>query len=599
MMARHLGFHGGHAALRLTVLPAAEAFGEGFEGDAFRLECPPEAVLVAKAMGWQGDASPLHTMMPDTADKTMAHHDVSVSDEDRETIIGACGAQAADERKARGMRLTSDAERDGRGYIFRCAFEDKDIPKAAGFRWNGGVWWTDRPAAALKLVEHADSFRLAAELRAACKALPPILKPTCEVASNLVCDIRLVKGQIRADFPAKHDGFLETIRAARFHWDGDRWIRTVTARMGSVPDRMADIAHTLLEEGFLVRVHDAEAQAKAISGDFEAEETRWVSVAAGTERWDGWYALTWRKSDDLYDVTKSLPGARWIGKMLVVPPASYEAVADFAGRYDFQMTPGAEGIGDAQREAIIGAITVAPAKRKAKPAAAKRRPKVKAVEATVDESLLDGDDHVGLAPAPEPAKPVAPPSAWADSAVGKPMFVEGEQRPRTTLVGLNGKPNPAGWRFETAEDRADREAADIAAVRSVFGPLDVPPKNMEGIAMIARAWGTTKFVEVASCLRPGTEGPPITRVQYPGGGVAGFDVTKFLDFSVATEDGRTTVTWLAPAYPRASSLSTWVRGYDPELGERIGSVKLGISNRPRIEWHDWSKRVEAPGKEAA
>lgn len=596
-MPRYMTSSIGNATLRVTVVPASEAFGAGFEGDAYRLECSKEAVPIAQEMGWLGNAAPLHTAMADLALDTAGLRDVQVSPEVKQALKESARLQVRAEFDANGMRLMSHFELSGQIYYFKCAFDDRAIPKEAGFRWNGSAWWTDRPADALKLVEHADSVQLAVELRAACTALPPILRPTCKVVSDLVCDIRLVGGVIRADFPAKNDGFLETIRENRYHWTGSHWIRTLTAQMGSPTDRMADIARALLEEGFLIRVHNAEAQAKAITGDFEAEETRWVAVVTGNDLYEGWYALSWRKADDLYEVAKSLPGARWIGTVLAVPPASYEAVADFAERYGFCMTPAAEALGDQQRAAIIGAITVTPAKRKNKPSAPKRRPEIKAVESAVDESLLDRDEDAGMAPLPEPTKPVEPTPTMAGPPVGVSPRGEGERVPGTTTVGLKGKFNQSLWRFETDEDEANREASDRAAVASVFDPMDLLPRDMEGFAVVARAWGTAKFVELKSHLQPGAEGPPKTTVRF-NGRLVGFDVTKHLEFSIAQDDGRAVVTWLAPAFPRGGPLSTSFWGYDDTLGMRHGSAELGISKRPCIKWGDYLKEANSTWKAA-
>jgi len=42
-------------------------------------------------------------------------------------------------------------------YFVMCDFSEKDVPKAAGFRWNPlkKLWYTDKPHIASKMVEYA------------------------------------------------------------------------------------------------------------------------------------------------------------------------------------------------------------------------------------------------------------------------------------------------------------------------------------------------------------------------------------------------------------------------------------------------------------
>lgn len=44
-------------------------------------------------------------------------------------------------------------------YVCKCSFEEKDVPKGAGFRWNPDkrTWWTDDIHKACKLAEWGDS----------------------------------------------------------------------------------------------------------------------------------------------------------------------------------------------------------------------------------------------------------------------------------------------------------------------------------------------------------------------------------------------------------------------------------------------------------
>lgn len=60
------------------------------------------------------------------------------------------------------MRLIKDSDR----WVAESSFEERAVPKAAGFRWDAGAkrWWTDRPERAARLLAYADGD-VAAELR--------------------------------------------------------------------------------------------------------------------------------------------------------------------------------------------------------------------------------------------------------------------------------------------------------------------------------------------------------------------------------------------------------------------------------------------------
>ena len=393
--------------MKITVIPASDAFGEGFEGEAFRLEGDSTEILArARIMGWHGAGGVLHTSMADIA-KRVRSDCSEVGPEVRAAITRAERTIEKSNGRPREMRLVSHLERDGDGFVRVYTMRNGSGPaRAAGFDTDGLRWTTTNPAAALRLVEHyAESPELATQIRVAAaakatkpipvaagaSALPPVLKPTGQPVSDIVCELTLEGDVIAADYPARDEGFHAAIRAARFRWSGRRWSRTVDGFQGDPVDRVAEVAQCLIGHGFLVRVHHPAALAKAISGNFEPEQTRWVSVASGMADHDGWYALTWLYGDNMYEVAKSLPGARWVSPTLLVPPGAHASVADFAARYDFRMTPDAERIADAQRAAVLGGVTVVPKAAKPRPGPQAGMPVIPTTETGIDAELLDGD----------------------------------------------------------------------------------------------------------------------------------------------------------------------------------------------------------------
>jgi hypothetical protein len=109
--------------------------------------------------------------------------------------------------------------------------------------------------------------------------------------------------------------------------------------------------------GFVVRLHDTAAREKAISGQFEPEQTRWVlKIESGKPA--GRLLIKWWRADDLYAVARSLPGARYVSPHVVVPAGAIEAVAEFADRYGFAMSTSVNDMLEAHRAALAAGAVV-------------------------------------------------------------------------------------------------------------------------------------------------------------------------------------------------------------------------------------------------
>jgi hypothetical protein len=83
---------------------------------------------------------------------------------------------------------------------------------------------------------------------------------------------------LAAYLPEKDEEFRELVYGFGFRWCVRRWQREITPRMGDPAERLAEMAHALLEEGFMVRVADRTASDMVLSGEFEDERTRWVDI---------------------------------------------------------------------------------------------------------------------------------------------------------------------------------------------------------------------------------------------------------------------------------------------------------------------------------
>lgn len=187
-----------------------------------------------------------------------------------------------------------------------------------------------------------------------------LLKPAGDIRSAQIAEMSYVAPALRILMPEKNETFRLTVKEMGFKWAETKWERRIDFRAGDPIDRMAEIAHRLIAAGFMVRLHDDEARAKAISGDFQPEQMRWV-VAAKGGAYDGWVKIVWPKSDDLYAPAKRILGARYHDGAIYAPPGSIEEVAEFAQTYGFSMSQTPTAMLEAHRVAIAhGAVITDP-----------------------------------------------------------------------------------------------------------------------------------------------------------------------------------------------------------------------------------------------
>ncbi len=219
-----------------------------------------------------------------------------------------------------------------------------------------------------------------------------ILRPT-EAVTESVAIITPIDGKIWLDLPERNDRFREAVKAMGYKWNGRVWARNIVKRNGSIEDRAAEAGHRLLAEGFIVRIDDELVREKAISGEYQPEQTRWI-FARIKDDYEGWFAVHWGRKDDLYGVAKRLPGSRWDRPFVVVPPEQFEQVLDFAETHGFSLTEKAQEVADqamAAKEAAL-IVDVKPPKQTKLSTADTTPPVLEAPEEVlVDESLRDDD----------------------------------------------------------------------------------------------------------------------------------------------------------------------------------------------------------------
>jgi hypothetical protein len=279
-------------------------------------------------------------------------------------------------------------------WICQCSYDEREIPKEAGFVW-GGVWWTDHIEVAKRLIQYAEGMTLL-ELTASVEKPVPVLKPEGATGS-MVADIRLsvVAGcdWLDVHYPDRDENLRRILKGRGFSWSASRcWTRRLGLLQGDGNDRAAEIAQVLMAARFMVRVHGDKAREKAISGDFEPEVTRWVCVDDSKAKGD--FQLCWQYGDDMYAAAKALPGAHYMKPHVYVPGEAHAEVLDFAREYEFGVTAGAQALADRVRAQILEAVTVrlkAPSVPKAAGAPGRKPARMEAPAGeSIDADLLDG-----------------------------------------------------------------------------------------------------------------------------------------------------------------------------------------------------------------
>lgn len=164
-----------------------------------------------------------------------------------------------------------------------------------------------------------------------------------------VAEIHVENDSVVVDFPEKREDFREIVKfRLGYQWKRASWQHEFPSDPLRVTDFAAETGHTLLASGFPIRIFNEEIRKKAIDSVFTPYPTRWIR-ARTYGAYPGWFSLSWKRPDDLYRAAIRLPGARYDSPNVVAPASSFEAVLDFAERYDFTLSEMAHRVITEQR----------------------------------------------------------------------------------------------------------------------------------------------------------------------------------------------------------------------------------------------------------
>lgn len=211
--------------------------------------------------------------------------------------------------------------------------------------------------------------------------------------TDSIARLTLTDTAVRVYFPEKGVGFNELVRRWGYLWKAPYFVRAVS--QAEQHERAAELAYALLAAGYCVK-GPVDVMSTAVAQTFTPEPVRKV-YRVGSGEYEGWFGVWWHRErgGELKTPAKRLPGSRWAGNSVVVPPEQFEAVLDFADMYECAVAPDAILLAQearAERDAAV-VVQLAPMAMPELPAGGNGRPQLLDVPESVeiDDDLADND----------------------------------------------------------------------------------------------------------------------------------------------------------------------------------------------------------------
>lgn len=163
--------------------------------------------------------------------------------------------------------------------------------------------------------------------------------------------------QVVLAYPIKNEELRQLLRGKGFEWENARSQWQCTCQSAELAVELAaQIGHEVLALKIGVSIQDEDIRGKVLRGEYKKQPVGTITYQADTGKFSVW----WKPWNDLFSQSKRLHGARWNKdkKVMEVPVASFEEVADFAQRENLFLSEGSHKAIAAQRQALALALEV-------------------------------------------------------------------------------------------------------------------------------------------------------------------------------------------------------------------------------------------------
>ncbi len=225
-------------------------------------------------------------------------------------------------------------------------------------------WWIDNRYESVERQEHFALLEIAAAAESAeaeeCAAIEAsdILKPSGTPILAVPVEVRINGRFIEMHHPERNEEitalayqFRAKLAADTYDRRFSHWRIEVNTLSGDKAHIAAHLAHCLLAKGFITEVKDPQVRELCISGLFEPFRGRHVTMVY-SRKGRLMARLTWPRSDDLYKLAYTLPGAVYVNGGMQVPAKFIESVADFAATQDFVLSEASQRCLTRHKEAL-------------------------------------------------------------------------------------------------------------------------------------------------------------------------------------------------------------------------------------------------------
>lgn len=155
----------------------------------------------------------------------------------------------------------------------------------------------------------------------------------------------------------KNRTIIDAVKKCGYSWHGKEWSIMISQMNGNAIDRAAEVGNALLLAGVPVAIYDETARAKAISGEYEPRQHRWISVSLDGRT----LAVNWKHGDEsMYYAALRLPHAKYREGQILVKPQYYAEILDFVSLNEFSITTAAKGILDKEEAAVNAKLRITP-----------------------------------------------------------------------------------------------------------------------------------------------------------------------------------------------------------------------------------------------